>query len=129
MGRAIIIVLDSVGCGGAADADAYGDAGADTLGHLAAACAEGRGDRAGLRAGPLRLPHLDALGLGLAMRASSGCAAPGFACADAARPMGLRRRDLERQGHAVGPLGDRRHAGRVRLGLFPADDSDLSRRR
>ena len=79
MGRAIIIVLDSVGCGGAADAGVYGDAGADTLGHLAAACAEGRGDRAGLRAGPLKLPHLDALGLGLAMRASSGCAAPGFA--------------------------------------------------
>jgi phosphopentomutase len=78
LGRAIIIVLDSVGCGGAADAGVYGDAGADTLGHLAAACAEGRGDRASLRAGPLKLPHLDALGLGLAMRASSGCAAPGF---------------------------------------------------
>ena len=78
MGRAIIIVLDSVGCGGAADASVYGDAGSDTLGHIAAACAEGRGDRAGLRAGPLKLPHLDALGLGLAMRASSGCAAPGF---------------------------------------------------
>ena len=81
MSRAIIVVLDSVGCGGAADAGVYGDAGADTLGHLAAACAAGRGDRAGLRAGPLRLPHLDALGLGLAMRASSGCAAPGFTCA------------------------------------------------
>jgi len=79
--RAIVIVLDSVGCGGAADAAAYGDAGSDTLGHLAAACAEGQGDRAGLRAGPLRLPHLDALGLGLAMRASSGAAAPGFALA------------------------------------------------
>ena len=78
MGRAIIIVLDSVGCGGATDASVYGDAGADTLGHIAAACAEGRGDRAGLRAGPLSLPHLDALGLGLAMRASSGCAAQGF---------------------------------------------------
>ena len=78
MGRAIVIVLDSVGCGGAADASVYGDAGADTLGHLAAACAEGRGDRVALRAGPLALPHLDALGLGLAMRASSGCAAPGF---------------------------------------------------
>ena len=78
MSRAIVIVLDSVGCGGAADAGDYGDAGADTLGHLATACAEGRGDRASLRAGPLKLPHLDALGLGLAMRASSGCAAPGF---------------------------------------------------
>ena len=78
MSRAIVIVLDSVGCGGAADAGDYGDAGADTLGHIAAACAEGGGDRAPLRAGPLKLPHLDALGLGLAMRASSGCAAPGF---------------------------------------------------
>jgi phosphopentomutase len=78
LGRAIVIVLDSVGCGGAADAGVYGDEGADTLGHLAAACAEGKGDRVALRAGPLTLPHLDALGLGLAMRASSGCAAPGF---------------------------------------------------
>jgi phosphopentomutase len=81
VGRAIVIVLDSVGCGGAADAAAYGDAGADTLGHLAAACAAGKGDRAALRAGPLKLPHLDALGLGLAMRASSGAATPGFALA------------------------------------------------
>lgn len=32
--RALVIVLDSVGCGGAPDAAAYGDAGADTLGHL-----------------------------------------------------------------------------------------------
>jgi len=78
LGRAIIIVLDSVGCGGAADAGDYGDAGADTLGHIAAACAAGGGDRVSLRAGPLKLPHLDALGLGLAMRASSGCAAPGL---------------------------------------------------
>ncbi|MGD0642128.1 MAG: phosphopentomutase, partial [Roseiarcus sp.] len=68
MGRALIIVLDSVGCGGAADAHAYGDEGADTLGHIALRCAEGKGDRKGLRAGPLSLPALDALGLGLAMR-------------------------------------------------------------
>ena len=72
MGRAILIVLDSVGCGGAEDAEAYGDAGADTLGHIALACAEGRGDRSGLRAGQLRLPHLDSLGLGRAMQASTG---------------------------------------------------------
>jgi phosphopentomutase len=32
--RALVIVLDSVGCGQAPDAAAYGDAGADTLGHL-----------------------------------------------------------------------------------------------
>jgi phosphopentomutase len=61
--RAFILVLDSVGIGSAPDADSF-DAGADTLGHIAAACAAGRGDRAGLRAGPLRLPNLARLGLG-----------------------------------------------------------------
>ncbi len=64
MPRALLIVLDSVGIGGAEDAAAYGDAGADTLGHIAEACAAGRGDRPGLRQGPLRLPHMAALGLG-----------------------------------------------------------------
>ena len=53
MARALLIVLDSVGCGGAADAAAYGDAGSDTLGHIAEACTDGRGDRESLRRGPL----------------------------------------------------------------------------
>ena len=35
--RALLLVLDSVGCGGAPDAAAYGDEGADTLGHILAA--------------------------------------------------------------------------------------------
>jgi phosphopentomutase len=78
VGRALLIVLDSVGCGAAEDADAYGDEGADTLGHIAEACADGRGDRAGLRTGLLKLPNLDQLGLGLAMRASTGKASPGL---------------------------------------------------
>ena len=34
MKRALVIVLDSVGCGAAPDAADFGDAGADTLGHL-----------------------------------------------------------------------------------------------
>jgi phosphopentomutase len=72
MPRALLIVLDSVGIGGAEDADVYGDVGADTLGHIAEGCAEGRGDRAGLRQGPLHLPHLTALGLGRACEASTG---------------------------------------------------------
>jgi phosphopentomutase len=61
--RAFILVLDSVGVGSAPDADHF-DAGADTLGHIATACREGRGDRMGLRSGPLRLPNLARLGLG-----------------------------------------------------------------
>ncbi len=78
MARAIILVLDSFGIGGAPDAAAYGDEGSDTFGHIAEACADGRGDRAGLRQGPLKLPHLDALGLGAAGLAATGMLAPGF---------------------------------------------------
>jgi phosphopentomutase len=43
MARAIILVLDSFGIGGAPDAAVYGDEGGDTFGHIAAACADGRG--------------------------------------------------------------------------------------
>jgi phosphopentomutase len=70
MTRAIILVLDSFGIGGAPDAAAYGDEGGDTFGHIAAACADGRGDRAGLRQGPL--------GLGAAGFAATGTLAAGF---------------------------------------------------
>lgn len=78
MARAFLIVLDSVGVGGAPDAAAFDDAGADTLGHIAEACARGAGDRAGLRQGPLNLPHLVALGLGEAARLASGRVPPGL---------------------------------------------------
>ena len=79
MPRALLIVLDSVGIGGAEDADVYGDVGADTVGHIAEACAEGRGDQAGLRQGPLHLPHMAALGLGLACEASTDRLPPNLA--------------------------------------------------
>lgn len=36
--KAILIVLDSVGCGALTDAASYGDAGADTLGHIISTC-------------------------------------------------------------------------------------------
>ncbi len=83
MARAFLIVMDSVGAGGAPDAAAFGDAGSNTLGHIAAACAAGRADQG--RAGPLRMPHLDALGLGAAVGLASGAAMPGFE----AQPQGL----------------------------------------
>lgn len=82
-GRAFLIVMDSVGCGGAPDAEAFGDAGSNTLGHVAAACADGRADVG--RTGPLKLPNLDQLGLGAAIRLASGFATPGLA----ATPKGL----------------------------------------
>jgi len=83
MSRAILIVLDSVGCGGAPDAADFGDAGANTLGHIAQACANGHADEG--RSGPLHLPNMEALGLGAAIRLASDIALPGFS----AEPTGL----------------------------------------
>lgn len=77
MTRAFILVMDSFGIGAAPDAAKYGDAGADTLGHIAEACRDGRADRSGLRAGPLHLPNLAGLGLGLAARHAGGRVPPG----------------------------------------------------
>jgi phosphopentomutase len=76
MARALLLVLDSVGCGAAPDAAAFNDAGADTLGHIVAACASGLGDREGLRHGPLHVPHLDALGLRHILAAHAGTPIP-----------------------------------------------------
>jgi phosphopentomutase len=109
--RAVLIVLDSVGCGGAEDAKAYGNEGADTLGHIAEACAAGKGDRAGLRNGPLRLPRLEALGLGHAMKASTG-RAPNGATASRPRAARTRRRAIgslpERPSTSTGAISRRR---------------------
>ncbi len=65
MSRALVLVLDSLGVGGARDAAAFGDEGADTLGHLAAAR-------------PLTLPNLERLGLGAAAHAATGRWPAGF---------------------------------------------------
>ncbi|AUH63801.1 phosphopentomutase [Paracoccus zhejiangensis] len=75
--RAFLIVLDSVGIGGAPDADRFfndgrPDTGANTVGHIA-------------QAQPLNMPHLDRLGLGAAVRLASGLEAPGLG----AEPQGL----------------------------------------
>ncbi|WP_116598647.1 phosphopentomutase [Primorskyibacter marinus] len=88
MSRAFLVVIDSVGIGGAPDADAFfndgvPDTGANTLAHIAQACAEGRAEEG--RSGPLRLPTLDALGLGAAVRLASGDNVPGLG----AEPVGL----------------------------------------
>ncbi|MCC5993109.1 MAG: phosphopentomutase [Rhodobacteraceae bacterium] len=83
MSRAFLIVLDSVGCGGAPDAGDFGDEGANTLGHVAEACAAGRAEAG--RSGPLHLPVLDGLGLGQAVELASGQRPPGLG----ASPQGL----------------------------------------
>jgi phosphopentomutase len=83
MARAFLIVMDSVGCGGAPDAADFGDEGANTLGHIAQACAAGRAEQG--RSGPLRMPVLDGLGLGAAIKAASGLDAPGLGAAPQGR--------------------------------------------
>lgn len=74
--RVFLCVLDSVGCGGAADADKFGDGGANTLLHIAEACANGLCEEG--RTGKLHLPNLCSLGLGAAIEKSCGVAAPGL---------------------------------------------------
>ncbi len=88
MTRAAILVMDSFGLGGAADAARFGDEGADTYGHIVEECAAGRADKAGLRTGPLTLPNLVRLGLAEAAAISNGArgrALPGPAAYGAAR--------------------------------------------
>lgn len=87
MARAFVIVLDSVGIGAAPDAHQYGDAGSDTIGHIAKACASGNADKAGLRRGRIALPNLARLGLGEACKLASGTMPPGLELPDA--PEGL----------------------------------------
>ncbi|BDY16680.1 phosphopentomutase [Sulfitobacter pontiacus] len=75
MARAFLVVMDSVGIGGAPDADTFfngrvPDTGANTLGHIAQACAEGRAEDG--RSGPLNVPHMASLGLGPAIELASG---------------------------------------------------------
>jgi phosphopentomutase len=79
MARAFLFVLDSFGVGGAPDASDYGDAGADTLGHIAEFCASGAGDRAGLREGPLSLPNMSSLGLMQIAKTATGAYPAGMA--------------------------------------------------
>jgi phosphopentomutase len=61
MSRAFLIVMDSVGIGGAPDAAKFGDEGACTLGHIS--------DRM-----KLRIPNLTKMGLARALQAASGSA-------------------------------------------------------
>ena len=63
MTRAIILMMDSFGIGASADADKFGDVGANTLGSIARVRAESR---------PLDLPNLARLGLFRAAEESCG---------------------------------------------------------
>ncbi|MDC0135350.1 phosphopentomutase [Sulfitobacter sp.] len=75
MKRVFLVVMDSVGIGGAPDAHTFfngdvPDTGANTLGHIAQACEAGQAEEG--RTGPLQVPVLSSLGLGAALKAASG---------------------------------------------------------
>lgn len=81
MARAFLVVIDSVGCGGAPDADQFyngdtPDTDANTLAHIAAACADGTANKG--RSGALKVPHMDQLGLGAVIRLASDAQTPGL---------------------------------------------------
>ena len=80
MARAFLVVMDSVGIGGAPDADRYfngdvPDTGANTLGHIAQACSAGKAEDG--RSGQLHVPNLASLGLFQAVALASGLDLPG----------------------------------------------------
>ena len=74
MGKAILIVLDSLGVGGAPDASLYNDEGANTFGSIALACSNGDADIG--RKGALKVPNLESLGIYSAARLSTGLTLP-----------------------------------------------------
>lgn len=70
MTRVFLVVMDSVGIGGAPDADQYfnsglPDTGANTVAHIADTCRQGGAEQG--RHGPLNIPNLTNLGLGNAI--------------------------------------------------------------
>lgn len=70
MKRAMLVVLDSLGIGAAPDASHFGDAGADTLGHIACHCRTPLAE--GGRGRNLAIPNLLSLGLGHAAAQVTG---------------------------------------------------------
>lgn len=78
MARAFLFVLDSFGIGGAPDAEKFGDVGSNTLGHIAEACANDDADIPNGRNGPLQVPLMETLGLGLAAKAACANLPAGF---------------------------------------------------
>ena len=66
--RIFIIVIDSLGVGALPDAAAYGDAGTDTLGHIAE------------NTDPFRIPNLQKLGMAFPERGGPGGEAARLFC-------------------------------------------------
>ena len=79
MAKATLIVLDSLGIGGAPDASLYNDEGSNTFGSIAVSCLNGNADIG--REGALRVPNLESLGIYSAVKLSTGLTFPDTNCA------------------------------------------------
>lgn len=117
MRRAIWLVLDSFGLGAAPDAALFGDEGADTYGHIVAACAQAS-------RGPLRLPNMDQLGLAHAHAQAHGLPAPKLAW-----PHGCWGHAIEQSAGKDTPSGHWESMGVILhepFGFFPPGDTAFS---
>jgi phosphopentomutase len=122
--RAIVLVLDSLGIGETPDAAMFGDVGADTFGHIAEHCAAGLADVG--RSGPLSLPNLERIGLGLACQLATGRLPPGLSAAPALRAAYGAAREVSAGKDT--PSGHWELAGvpvRQDWGYFPAPDNSF----
>jgi len=69
MGKGVLLVLDSLGIGGAPDANYFNDGSANTLGNIIKSCMDG-GANFG-RKGRLKIPNLESMGLVEALKLAS----------------------------------------------------------
>ncbi|MBX5466559.1 MAG: phosphopentomutase [Firmicutes bacterium] len=92
--RLVWVVLDSVGIGAAPDADAFGDAGANTVAHV-------------LEATGVALPHLEAMGLGALVRMSENARGPVLGRAFRVHPEGRGKDSLAGHWEMAGLSVDR----------------------
>ena len=128
MSRAFLLVLDSFGIGGAPDADKFGDAGADTLGHIRAEHCAARSKVTGRAcakrpAGTAQPDHRsDWFRPGQGLPPALHLIRNGSTChLSRNRAFCLRYVEVsQRKGHALGALGNRRRSGSPSSGdIFP----------
>jgi phosphopentomutase len=95
MRRAIVVVLDACGVGALPDAESYGDAGSNTLAHLAS------------EVGGLELPTLERLGLGSIVPIAGVAPAVGPAVYGRLRPLGPGKESTTGHWELMGVVLDR----------------------
>ena len=100
----------------------FGDAGSNTFGHIAEACAAGPATATGCARDRSTIPNMLSLGLAPRRRSRIRIQVRRATASVAALVLSRRRAgSVERQGYAFRTLGNRSRSGALRMGLFPAD--------